>query len=269
MQMLPQLGRRGRPLTGQRRRGWLALWLQERRRGRIPDEPEPEPGPVTLLTDLLAYWDGDSEWDAVGALELQQAESGYFGSPQYRPDSSLGVLEAGFESDCFFSQDAAFEDYSARTVSAWFYLTNWQGMMLLADMADNGNGACTGLGIRYCPDSWFFEIYSYNGTGWDVEYLPFEDEPPGQLSWVMLTLTSDDFESRVYVNGALMATLNKSAPTQTYTEAGAESFYVNGPHPWGNMTGFACYLGLWGRVLDETEIATLYNEGNGLAFAGL
>lgn len=225
--------------------------------------------PVTLLTELLGYWDGHSAIDQVAAREMQNADTGQFGSAQARPDGSLGVFEAAIESDCFFSKDAAFDGFSGRTVSAWFYLTNWQGMMLLADMADSGSGYCTGLGIRWCPDGWFFEVFSYNGTGWDVETHAFDDEPPGYGSWIMLTLTSDEFESRVYLNGALTATLYKSAPTQTYTGAGAESFYVNGPHPFGNLTGYMCYVGLWGRVLEETEIEQLYNAGSGVAFAGL
>ena len=267
MRVMPPRERRARPLRGQQRLAWVATWLQDRRRGRLEGAGESEP--VTLMTDLVGYWDGHSAFDQVAAREMQNADTGQFGSLQARPDGALGVFEAFIESDCFFSKDAAFDDYSARTVSAWFYLTNWQGMMLLADMADSGSGASTGLGIRWCPDSWFYEIHSHYGTGWDSDFHAFEDEPPGFYSWVMLTLTSDDFEARVYVNGALTSTLYKSAPTQTYTGAGAESFYVNGPHPWGNLTGHMCYVGLWGRVLGDTEIASLYNAGSGRAFAGL
>ena len=223
---------------------------------------------MTLLTELLAYWDGDSAFDTVGAVEMQQAGAGYVSSFA-RPDSSTGTFEVPSESDVFFSKDVLFDDHSAQTVNAWFYLTNWQGMILLSDVADSGDGACTGLGMRYCPDSWFFELMSYNGTNWDGVSPGFGDAPPGYFQWFMLTLTSDDSEARVYINGVLAGTLPKTAPTATYLGSGPESFYLNGPHPWGAMTGNACYLGVWGRVLDETEIAMLYNDGFGRAFAGL
>ena len=267
MRSLPTSEKRAKPLVGQRRRDWLASWLQDRRRGRIPHEAVTEP--VTLLTDLLRYWDGDSAFDEVTATQMQQADLGVFGALQTRPDGALGVFEAGSESDLFYTKDAAFDDYSARTVSAWFYLTNWQGMMLLSDMSDNGDGYVTAMALRWCPDGWFFDSFSYNGTAWDVDTVYFEEEPPGYFSWIMLTLTSDDSEWRVYLNGVLVGTHYKTAPTGTYSGAGAESFYLNGPHPFGNFTGKMCYVGLWGRVLDGAEIGTLYNAGNGRAFASL
>ena len=232
--------------------------------------PDDALAPVTLLTGLSAYWDGDSNLDQVGLVEMQQADSGVFGSSQLLPDGSAGlVLEAFNESDLFYSKSAVFDDFSARTVNCWFNLLNWQGMFLLTDASDDGVGYGTGVGIRFCPNSGFYEYFNTYAGGWDgaTVYLDWDTVDCGL--WFMLTLTSDDNEIRVYINGVWSGTLAKSSPTVTYTAEGPESFYVNGPHPWGNMIGQACYLGVWGRVLDGSEINSLYNNGDGRAFAGL
>ena len=105
--------------------------------------------PSPLLTGLTAYWDGDSPWDALGNVELQQAGGGMFGSDQSLPGWTEGpVLEAFNESDLFYCKDPVFDHYSARTVNCWFYLNNWQGMFLLSDMSDDGVGYCTALAAR-------------------------------------------------------------------------------------------------------------------------
>ena len=88
-------------------------------------------------------------------------------------------------------------------------------------------------------------------------------------TWFMLTITSDNSEMRVYINGTLSSTLALTGPTTPYYDQGPESFWLNGPHFWGNMIGQFCYLGVWGRVLDPAELETLYNNGAGLAFASL
>ena len=230
--------------------------------------PDDAPVPSPLLTGLAAYWDGDSPWDALGNVELKQAGGGMFGSDQSLPGWTEGpVLEAFSESDLFYSKDPVFDHYSARTVNCWFYLNNWQGMFLLSDMSDDGVGYCTALGIRFCPNSYFYQFYNAYADGWDSPILSLSEDYFNY--WFMVTLTSDDNEVRVYINGVLSGTLAKTGPTVTYTGEGPESFYVNGPHPWGNMIGWACYLGVWDRVLDPSELETLYNNGTGRAFAGL
>jgi hypothetical protein len=232
--------------------------------------PDDAPVPSPLLTGLSAYWDGDSNLDQIGLIELQQADSGVFGSSQVLPDGSAGlVLEAFNESDLFFSKDAVFDDFSGRTVNCWFKLLNWHGNFLLTDESDDGVGYGTGVGIRFCPDSNFYDLFNTYDGGWDSESISLDEGQVNPAEWFMLTLTSDDYEVRVYVNGVLSGTLAKSSPTVTYTAEGPESFYVNGAHPWGNMIGQACYLGVWGRVLDGSEIDSLYNNGDGRAFAGL
>jgi hypothetical protein len=256
---LPAPTRRNAPWTPFQRRTWLAEQRRHRRAAAVAASP--------LFASLLAYWDGDSNWDALGNVELQQAAGGMFGSPQTLPNGSGGpVLEAFNEPDLFYSKDAVFDTYAGRTVNCWFNLQNWHGNFLLADCSDDGAGCGTGVGIRFCPDSCFYDLYSHYADGWDGVTIYTGYDLVSPAAWFMLTLTSDDNELRVYINGTLSGTLTKTGPTVTYTAEGPESFYVNGPHPWGNMVGWACYLGVWSRVLDPADIALLYNQGNGLAF---
>jgi hypothetical protein len=255
----PRLNPHWTPLQ---RRTWLAEQRRHQRLSALPDNP--------LLTGLTAFWDGDSNLDKVGLVELLQADGGMFGSSETLPDGSAGlVLEAFNESDLFYSKDPVFDHYSGRTVNCWFCLLNWHGNFLLADCSDDGVGCGTGVGIRFCPDSCFYDFFSSYGDGWDDATVYFDWDTVNCGSWFMLTLTSDDYQLQVYINGAWSGTLAKSSPTVTYTAEGPESFYVNGPHPWGNMIGQACFLGVWERVLDPSEIGLLYNHGGGLAFAGL
>jgi hypothetical protein len=256
---LPAPTRRNAPWTPFQRRTWLAEQRRHRRAAAVAASP--------LFASLLAYWDGDSNWDALGNVELQQAAGGMFGSPQTLPNGSGGpVLEAFNEPDLFYSKSPVFYNFSGQTVNCWFNLLNWQGNFLLSNCSDDGVGYGTGIGIRFCPNSGFLEWFNTTATGWDGDTLYFDWGTVNCGEWFMLTLTSDDNQLECFINGVSFGTLAKSSPTVVYTAEGPESFYVNGPHPWGNMVGWACYLGVWSRVLNPAELALLYNQGNGLAF---
>ncbi len=240
------------------------------RSNAVHPEDAAVPPPMTLLSGLSAYWDGDSNLDQVGLVEMLNTADGIFGSSQLLPSGSTGlVMEALNETDLFYSKNAVFDNYSARTVNCWVNLQNWHGNFLLANETDDGVGAITGVGIRMCADGGFYEYYSHYDGGWDSSSAPLLEGQVSPATWFMLTITSDNSEMRVYINGDLSGTLALTGPTTPYYEQGPESFYLNGPHFWGNMVGQFCYLGVWGRVLDPTELETLYNNGAGLAFAGL
>ena len=58
MRMLPIRGNRGRHLTPARRfHGWLATWLQDRRRARVPAAVPSGPNAPTITTISDALWD--------------------------------------------------------------------------------------------------------------------------------------------------------------------------------------------------------------------
>ena len=232
--------------------------------------PDDAAAPLSPLVGLAAYWDGDSYLDGFGLAEILTSGDGLFGSSQLLPSGSTGlVMEALTETDLFYSKSAVFDNYSARTLNCWVNLQNWHGNFLLADVSDDGLGAGTGLSLRFCADGGFYEFNSHYDGGWDSSSAPLLEGQVLPATWFMLTITSDDSEMRIYINGALSGTLALTGATTPYYEQGAESFWLNGPHFWGNMIGQFCYLGVWGRVLDPTELETLYNNGAGLAFAGL
>ncbi len=243
--------------------------VTERSNAVRPDDA-PVPAPVTLLTGLSAYWDGDSYLDQVDLVEILNAGDGIFGSSQLLPSGSTGlVFESPTDADLFYSKSTVFDNYSARTVNCWVNLQNWQGNFLLSDVSDDGLGACTGLSLRMCADGGFYEFGSHYAAGWDGSSENLQEGQILEGVWFMLTITSNNSEMRVYINGALSGTLALTGPTTPYSGQGAESFWLNGPHFWGSMIGQFCYLGVWGRVLDPAELGTLYNNGAGRAFAGL
>ena len=232
--------------------------------------PEDAAAPLSPLVGLAAYWDGDTYLDEFGLAEISNTGEGIFGSSQLLPSGSTGlVFESPTEADLFYSKSTIFDNYSARTVNCWINLQSWHGNFLLSDVTDDGLGGCTGLSLRMCADGGFYEFGSHYDAGWDSSSAGLL---PGQIiqgTWFMLTVISDNSEFRVYINGELSGTLALTGATIPYLEGGAESFWLNGPHFWGNAAAQFCYLGVWGRVLDPTELETLYNNGAGLAFAGL
>ena len=232
--------------------------------------PSDAAAPLSPLVGLSAYWDGDSYLDEFGLAEIMNSGEGIFGSSQLLPSGSPGlVFESPTEADLFYSKSTIFDNYSARTVNCWINLQSWHGNFLLSDVTDDGLGGCTGLSLRMCADGGFYEFGSHYDAGWDSSSAGLL---PGQIiqgTWFMLTVISDNSEFRVYINGELSGTLALTGATIPYLEGGAESFWLNGPHFWGNAAAQFCYLGVWGRVLDPEELGTLYNNGAGLAFANL
>lgn len=85
----------------------------------------------------------------------------------------------------------------------------------------------------------------------------------------MVSGTWDGTNQRIYINGALSATC-----AQTAVFTGQSSAIFVGQDGGGGsgafMTGSVALVGLWkNRVLNLTDVANLYNAGNGLSFAGM
>ena len=98
MRKLPLNGSRGRPWAAARRfRGWLATWLQDRRRGRVPAAP-------TAPTSLIAVGDFGSI-----ALSWSDQSSDETGFRLYRkPFNEAFTLRAQL-----FANQTSFVDWAA------------------------------------------------------------------------------------------------------------------------------------------------------------
>jgi len=118
LKSLPTKPRSNAPWTPFQRRTWLAT-----RHRRVP--PVDAGPPPTLLTDLVAYWDGDSDLDETANLSLlPEAYPAYGGSggPSDGPSCALGA------DDFVYSEDEAFFNYTGMTFNAWVNQNEYSGV---------------------------------------------------------------------------------------------------------------------------------------------
>jgi hypothetical protein len=222
----------------------------------------PDDAVAPLLEELVAYWDGDAELDATLTQLLLPVENptyGATGGPGGGPSCALG------EADFVYSDDAAFFHFDAMTINVWVQQNEEFGVEHIsartADGADASYFVFTALDIQSLMLGYYWDFGTGLGTGW----LPLP-VTIGSGQWHMVTLVQDAAALKCYFNGALAATLERTEPA---ARLAGTSFRVKSNHPWGVWSGAWANLGLWHRVLDATEIATLYNEGDGRTYGEL
>ena len=253
---------RARSNTWQRR-AWLATWLQGRRRGRVAASVSEPEAPVTLLTDLVAYWDGDSDLDATATITLLPEEFpsyGNSGGPGGGPACALG------ENDFVYSEEEAFFQFTGMTYNVWVNQNEWFGVETLSTRTVDLAQVCIELFVALDMQA-VFGGHMYSATDWETppDWLWFPHAVnPGE--WHMWTITMSASRMEYYLDGVWLGGFTKNYPTAHQPTA---QFLVKGHHPFGTWSGAWANCGLWHRALDAAEVGTLFNGGDGLAFAEL
>jgi hypothetical protein len=105
--------------------------------------------------------------------------------------------------------------------------------------------------------------YQITLEGGNFQYFgnTFQSGLNSTTDFYMLTVTHTGSELKGYVNGSLANTF-----TNTYTSATSANFYI-GRNALGSglydLHGFIDEVGVWSRVLNGSEISSIYNSGNG------
>jgi len=263
MLKLPHNGVGGRPLGAHRHQAALAWQWRMNRRRRTQAQGLRRPAPAgTLLTDLVAYWDGDSGVATTGELTLLAEESpayGLTGGPADGPCCTLG------EFDAVYSEDAAFFAFSGMTLNAWVKQNEeWGVETLSARTADSWGGITYDLFVMLDAQAAFCGQHTAEGYEWSASgSFP---APVAVGEWHMWTLTMDATRLDAWLDGEWLCGLAKANATELL--AGSQ-FRVKGNHPFGVWSGAWANLGVWGRGLSGAEVAELFNGGSGRTFSEL
>lgn len=263
-----------------RQRGWLATWLQARRRARVAGLPAPPfIGAVTLHTDLVGYWKLD--------------EAAY----ETRADASGNGLNL-FEYAPWFPEDPPFVGQVAGKIGNAIELTEYgAGVLVNQTMPDIANGDlsaalwvypvmgsyggqylfCLGSGFTFRLAMWSYFGIAVNLTATDDQGASTYDLEIGTADgtlmfgvWAHFAFVKQEHTIKIYING-----VEQTSGTFTGDIVKMASVYFNstdlmvGTSPWG-YPGISPMdeLGLWQRALSAAEVAQLYNEGDGLPYEG-
>jgi hypothetical protein len=240
------------------RRGWLAWFLQKRRRARAGVVTSP----VTLRTGLAAYWDlnevDDEGWlsrsDKLGMTPVAAYDTPIVSGPGILNLGAVYTGERGLLGDAARLSVAA--DFS---LSIWLYLVNYAAAQAAFQLYDSvADAECFQLwcdapygetgGNVYC-------VLDGVGGGSTLAWLPVN-------LWHHLVVAVNGNTLSLYANGGLADTVTLSAaprPTADQVQIGARS---NG-YGW---LGSIDEVGFWNRGLTADEVAQLYNNGSGLAY---
>jgi hypothetical protein len=88
--------------------------------------------------------------------------------------------------------------------------------------------------------------------------------------WYHFVATCGDTLAKLYINNSLLASDDSSTFTLGDDSGVPNPFYVGGDPDWTTLNQSRSYfmaVGIWERILQEEEISTLYNSGNGLLFS--
>ena len=242
------------------RRSWLAWYLQHRRRHRLA---EAAPPPL-LGDDLVAHFSFEESnadrTDDVDGYVLETFVADVASAPALLGD---GAAFDGTGYLCGTTPTTVFSPTSTGfTVSLW---VNFAGIpdpfsdAYLVSVWDDANWPSGSSWHMWAnPDGG--DIHAQvMGTGW-----AFLDGTADLAQWthICLVYEPDGGRWRFYINGALASSVNfdYSAASGTPAVGGHTNFVATPPE------GLFDELAVWSRALSATEVATLYNNGAGLAY---
>ena len=258
---LPQPKRRNAPWTPLQRRTWLAT---RRRRGRIKFAYDPG---SQLLNGLVAHFGFDESsgnWiDDVGGQVLAvvdgspQRVGGLHGLAVEFTDDVAGLL--GTQVTSVFSPTA-----NGFAVSFWVNLSSivnpYQGVYMVSVWEDYGwpDGSSWHI-ASYTPANGVIQVEmmcpDFSGLSGSVDF---------NIGWVHLCLVYEPVANRwtFYVNGAAASSdMYGFSPVAGRLGVGMDSNPMTPP-----AQGKYDELVFWSRALTATEVALLYNHGNGLPY---
>jgi hypothetical protein len=226
--------------------------------------------PVTLLTDLLAYWrldeaEAEVRADSSGHFrDLEEADPWSNGAPVVlSPAGILGNAAAFVEWSGWCLTTATLPEFVPGdfAVSVWFRLE-------LGTYTHQGVW-CVGGTLQLSVTNTGNMNFALRTSGVEP-YLVLETLTASvpEDYWTHCAVVRQDSEVRIYLNGALQAqdTLNGPVLSEAAGPFGATEFAV-GVIPSGYPEiGGVDELAVWHRALSPAEVTQLYNDGNALDY---
>lgn len=244
----------------QRRRAWLALWAQDRRRSRaLAHVVTPLSG---LRPGLVGYYNldepnaTDDAVDSAGGMGAMFVASG-------APASMAGPglhLARDFSGGGSLVQSVDFDGFTGPpfSVNFWIFQNSNGGQYPF----DCSNAASQGFTCFLATDGMYVNMYAFT-PGYDS---PGTIQTSGNYgAWVMFTLIWTGAEFRYYENGELIGA-DEFIPVGAFATSVAPFQISAGFLP---VDGAMALFGVWQRALGVAEVTQLFNNGDGLSFAEL
>jgi hypothetical protein len=239
--------------------------ITERSNAVRPDEALP---PIDLLLDLFAYWKLDEN---EGNVRLDSSSSGYdlaewdrFGDGGTIGQTSGHIADAALFNDgadvgLLHNSLSSWNNTGEFTIAGWFrYAANNYDSQFLVTVGNNlqiavrpSEAAVNFMLITDGPDG-YFRIQTADGS---------ISEGP----WIHFAAVKSGHRLTIYLNGIAAAPGSPLAGITPQNEPFPD-LHV-GCAPFGYpFNGAIDELGIWNRALYADEIATLYNNGDGLTY---
>lgn len=242
-----------------KRRAWT-IEAQERRRQR-----------VNLKKGLLAYWKleegSGTRVDATGrgndltAFNSPTNAAGKLGNAANFVAGSSQYLSRGDNADLKFDGDF--------TIACWLYLESKTADMAAVSKYGFGGDALDHFILTYDQSNDLFRVYIADGDGVGVPFLllyanNFGSPPTGE--WLFVCTWRKGVNVFISVNNGVADVIDTSGVNSM--PAGTADFQISGVQDGATIywDGRIDEVEKWNRALNSSEIAYVYNLGNGRAF---
>lgn len=223
---------------------------------------------MSLLTNLVAYWRMEGS-----SVECVNGYNGTDTAITYSTANGKINQGAGFNgitSAIVVADNAAIHIQNNLSISLWFKTsTNYSGSDggFIRKDAASGTRNLWGIGIGNGANAIMGQIY--NGT--TVSSIVSTGTTYNDGIWHHVVFTIDStYHMNLYVDGVSVATQVNGVTLTTFPngemDIGAFPPFVGGGVRASFLNGDIDEVGIWNRVLTGTEIAQLYNGGNGLTY---
>jgi hypothetical protein len=225
---------------------------------------------MELRDNLISWWElnetSGTREDAHGSNDLTSNGTGGVGYGTGKK-SNAADFENG-DSDYLSITDASQSgidtalEGSAWSINLWFNSESaLNGQGLFAKMYNPS--AYNGIGCFF-NSNWIQCFGDPGNTDTDIN---FNSTTFNTSTWYMVTITWDGDQARLYKNAgtAEAKDLTNGSFGATTTPFVLGSMYWTGVQNY--FDGLIDEVGLWSRALTADEITSLYNSGNGLAYA--
>ena len=223
---------------------------------------------MALTDNIVAYYkfdesSGNAE-DSVGSLDLTNRNSVAF---------TTGKINNG--ADFEYGSNQGFSITDAASSGAFdlidnFTLAFWVNFESLPSTGDAKwyivfKNDCYQFQVPYnASGSYGLKIYLRDSTGF---YSPSVAWTPSTSTWYHIAVTREKSTGYVkfYVNGSQQGTTQETGRTASLYNS-SDAFEIGQAGSSGLFDGILDELGVWSRVLSDSEISQLYNSGSGLSY---
>jgi hypothetical protein len=209
---------------------------------------------INLTTNLEAFYKLDDVNDSSGNGNTLTNN----GDVQFTSGKIGNAAE--FNGSNYLRNDSlTFTNYTQLTIAGWVRFTDQatepRNVISTGQSGDNG----VGLGI----------YGDLGGDGGRVHFVPFNETEITVAAqpdvWYHFAIIGEESEGsgtyKFYVNNQLIDTVSDIS---WFDSSDKNGLFIGRSNEGQNALGLVDAVGIWNRALNDSEIAALYNEGNGL-----